>query len=83
VVSVVAQVGVALEQRLDDLRPVQRERDRLPHPRVGERPLVAAHRQLAVRAGLQLDDVVATGQQFLRAGHRELPDHVNVPAGQR
>ena len=83
--AVVAEVGVALEQRLHDRRPVQRERDRLAHPRVGERRLVAAHRQLAVRARLQLDDVVrgAGGEQLLAAGHRELPDDVDRPAGQR
>ena len=81
--AVVAEVGEALEQRGDDLGAVEGERDRLAHPRVGERGLVVAHRQLAVRARLQLDHVVAAGQQRLAAGHRELPEDVDAPAGQR
>src|SRR5579862_919624 len=81
--AVVAHIRQALEQRGDDLRAVEREREGLAHPRVGERRLVAAHRQLAVRAGLQLDDVVPAGQQRLAAGHRELAEDVDRPAGQR
>ncbi len=81
--TVVAHVREALEEGLHDLRAVQGQCDRLPHPRVGERRHVVAHRQLTVRAGLELDDVVAAGQQLLAAGDRELADDVDRAADQR
>ena len=45
-----------------DAGPVERQGDRLAHALVRERLLVAAHRELAVRRGLQRDDRCSPGR---------------------
>src|SRR6185437_14364269 len=73
--TVVADLAEALEQCLHHPRTIQGQGDGLPDALIGEWGLVAAHRQLAMQRGLELDDVVgAAAEQRLGALDHELDD---------
>ncbi len=79
--AVVAHLGLALEQLLDDRRPVERQRDRLANALVGEGLLVVAHVHLAVRGRRDVeDDVARVVEDRPAAGDGDLADDVDLLA---
>ena len=79
---VVADVGEIVEEGLDDRRPVERQRDRLPHAAVVQRILqVDAHRHLPVRRAVRREDMDARLVEQ-RAGccELDLADEIDLAA---
>ena len=83
---VVAEIGVVVEQRLDDLRPVERERDRLAHALVVEDAvlLIDAHRDLAVRRAAGLEDLdVRVVEERAAVEEHDAVEQIELAADQR
>ena len=82
--AVVADVGLAREEAVDQRTAVDGQRHRLSHALVVERLLVVAHVHLAVHRRAQLDHRdLRVVEQRPAAGRREVHENVDVAALQR
>ena len=78
---VVGDVGLALEEGVDQRLAVDTECDCLAHPLVGEVALTAVHPDLTVRCTAdRLDDDVAVVEQGVATDHGELRDCIGCAA---